>query len=498
MATSAKAAYAALEPSDVLNKHDWLFRQGWVDEFADEIEGVEPIDFEERDRRIQKLRIDALREILAHYGVDGILDMAARGKAARQIGWLTANALLTEAELQEFLRNAFLRIASAGNIAYQFKGVIAGAMLSVVDDQKRERVLNGAIWDFSDDAKAHLLVLAPFRKSTWNLVDTLDTTVQSIYWEQVAPDWINDSDVENNEAIGRLLKAGRPRAAFSCARYKPEGVDPTMLFRLLTEIAQGGQDQPEEDKLAEYDIEKAFRHIHESTGLTLDQKAGLEFAYLEVLARPWDRRPGYGIPNLQIYIEAHPELFVQAIVWLYKRKDGAIDPAELLPPSDRAAGMAERGHKLLQALSYIPGHNDLGELEVNRLAKWISTVRKSCSDLSRAEVADVCIGKLLSHAPVGDDGVWPCGPVRDVLEAIESEPMARGAQTGVYNSRGAHWRGEGGNQERELAEKYRNWAQALRVSHPFVASKLLMALANTYEREASHEDTNAGIRRRTR
>ncbi len=71
--------------------------------------------------------------------------------------------------------------------------------------------------------------------------------------------------------------------------------------------------------------------------------------------------------------------------------------------------MAERGYKLLEALNYIPGHNDLGELEANRLSKWIATVRKSCSHLNRAEVADVCIGKLLSHAPVGDDGVWPCG-----------------------------------------------------------------------------------------
>ena len=74
----------------------------------------------------------------------------------------------------------------------------------------------------------------------------------------------------------------------------------------------------------------------------------------------------------------------------------------------------------------------------------------------------------------------------------------QGAHTGVYNSRGAHWRGEGGDQERELAEKYRRWGKALQVSHPFVASKLLMGLAKTYEQEAIREDTEAGIRRRLR
>lgn len=72
----------------------------------------------------------------------------------------------------------------------------------------------------------------------------------------------------------------------------------------------------------------------------------------------------------------------------------------------------------------------------------------------------------------------------------------RGAHTGVYNSRGVHWRGEGGEQERVLAEKYRGWGRELQISHPFVASKLLIALAKTYDYEAKREDTEADIQRR--
>jgi hypothetical protein len=237
--------------------------------------------------------------------------------------------------------------------------------------------------------------------------------------------------------------------------------------------------------------------LNKSPTLTLDQKAGLEFAYIEVLARPWDSR-GYGIPNLERYIEVHPELFIQAVAWTYKRRDGASDPAEFQVPPERVNAMAERGYKLLKAIERIPGHNDLGELKADRLAKWIATVRQSCTELGRADVADTCIGKVLSCAPVGQDGVWPCEPVRDVMEDIQSESMMSSAHTGVYNSRGAHFRGEGGDQERELARKYRKWGEALQVSHPFVAAKLLMELAETYDRDASREDTEAGIRRRLR
>jgi hypothetical protein len=160
--------------------------------------------------------------------------------------------------------------------------------------------------------------------------------------------------------------------------------------------------------------------------------------------------------------------------------------------------MAERGYKLLEAIERIPGHDEMGVLKAENLAKWIATVRQSASELSRADVADTCIGTLLSHSPVGDDGVWPCEPVRKVMEDLQSEPIMRGAHTGVYNSRGAHWRGEGGDQERQLAAKYRTWAQALQSSYPYVASVLLMGMVRTYEAEANREDTEAGIRRRMR
>src|SRR4029077_12680623 len=45
LVAAAKAAYAALEPSDILNKHAWLFREGWVDESAGEIEDIQKMDF---------------------------------------------------------------------------------------------------------------------------------------------------------------------------------------------------------------------------------------------------------------------------------------------------------------------------------------------------------------------------------------------------------------------------------------------------------------------
>lgn len=498
LATAGAAAYAALEPSDLLNKYAWLFRDGWVEESAEEIEDIESFDFDKRDERIRNLRTDALREILRHRGLAGILELSVRGRASWVIGALVASNVLSEQELHELLRLALAPILAGKDEVHAHKNLIGGALRAMPDDYKRDATLKTVAASLPEEETAQLLILAPFGKSTWKLVDTLGKAAQAKYWCEVIPGWLHENDAENNEAVERLLKAKRPRAAFSCVKYHPEKLDVQVLFRVLSEMAQGGNDEPSQYMLEHYHVEKAFEPLNSSPALTLDQKAGLEFAYLDALARPWSRRDSYGIPNLERYVEAHPELFVQAIAWTFKRKDGVTDPAEFQIPPERIKIMAERGYKLLEAIERIPGHNELGELEAAHLAQWITTVRHEGNALGRADIADICIGKLLSHAPVGKDGVWPCEPVRDVMEDVQSEPLMSGARTGIYNSRGVHARGEGGDQERDLAEKYRKWSQALQVSHPFVATRLLLDLAKTYEHEASREDTEAGIRRRLR
>jgi len=495
----AKEAYAALEPKDLLNKHAWLFRDAWIEESADEIEDIERIDFEKREERIQKMRVDAMREIYGQCGFAGLLELAERGNVSWQIGALAARDLLSEEEFRKFIRLALQPILENKESVHPYKNLIAGALRAVPDDVKREQILRAVAADLAEEDIVRLLLLAPFSKSTWKLVDALGEAVRVKYWTDVVPELFRNSDEENNQGVEQLLKTGRPRAAFSCVRFHPEKVDPQVLFRILSDLAKGGNDRPGEYTLEHYNVEQAFKHLDSSPLLTLEQKAGLEFAFIDALARRWDKRANsYGIPNLERYVEAHPELFVQAVAWRYKRNDGGADPAEIQAPPERVKDMAERGYKLLDAIGRIPGYDDLGVLKADRLGKWIATVRKSCAELSRTEIADLWLGELLANAPVGEDGVWPCEPVRQVMEDIQSETMMRGAHTGVYNSRGVVSRGEGGDQERQLADKYRKWGQALQFSHPFVASKLLMKLVKTYAGEAGHHDTEAGIRRRMR
>ena len=73
----------------------------------------------------------------------------------------------------------------------------------------------------------------------------------------------------------------------------------------------------------------------------------------------------------------------------------------------------------------------------------------------------------------------------------------RGFIIGTQDARGVVTRhpGEGGDQERTLAAKYRDWAQQIAYEYPHVGS-ILERIADCYERDAGRQDTDANLQRR--
>jgi addiction module HigA family antidote len=491
--SEAKAAYSALEPASLLRKHDWLFRKTWVEESADEL-AEDDLDFEAREKRIEALRVSALSAILSEHGIAGIIALAEMGEASFQIGRLLPKHLLDKRAQLDLLATTLQ--ASDFDESFAKKNLVCGVVHGVEDPTERVNLLVESKQLLPPAVFTSLLLLAPFRRGTWQLVDELADGLQARYWTEILPDWIREAEDETREAVNRLLKWQRPRAAFACVKFKFDTVGPEILVRLLTEMAKGGSDKPGQYQLDQHYIEKAFKLIDKSPLVLLEQKAGLEFAYIDLVSPAWERRKESSIPNLEKYVEGHPELFVQAIVWAFRRDDDGEDPQEWKVPPERTEEFATRGYKLLQALGRMPGHDELGVLQVDKLASWVKSVRETCAKLGRLDIADECIGKLLSKAPIGLDGIWPCEVVRQVMEDVHSKNMMNGAHVGLYNSRGATWRGEGGAQERALAEKYRPWANALQYSHPFLSSQLLMEMVKTYHHEATQEDIEAAIRKR--
>ena len=101
---------------------------------------------------------------------------------------------------------------------------------------------------------------------------------------------------------------------------------------------------------------------------------------------------------------------------------------------------------------------------------------------------------MLAYSPADPDGTWPCTPVRDVIELTRSLSVERGMFLAVLNKRGPTWRRptDGGIQERDLPQSYRNLSKSLRLEWPRT-SALLEQVAKSLEHQgAESDDDRAG------
>ena len=143
-------------------------------------------------------------------------------------------------------------------------------------------------------------------------------------------------------------------------------------------------------------------------------------------------------------------------------------------------------------LRLLPGLMEDGSVDVETLSTWVNEARRMCRERGREDIGDQQIGQMLANAPVGEDGVWPCEPVCDLLDDLASRHIGIGFTIGKSNLRGVTTRGvfDGGGQEKSLADKYRQDVAKIGARWPFTA-QLLRQLAASYEVEARREDQQA-------
>lgn len=482
----ARAAYALLAPHDIVVRHHWLFAANWVEESSDELED-EDFDYNKRDERIRNLRVEALREVWTLRGVEGVKAVLAASGAAFTVGWHLADGVIETAGAAEFLKSCLALHDST--IIDKMDELVSGFLRKMDADPRRE-ARRCLIATLPPPQVCRLLKCSPFERETWLDVDSQQPEVREQYWREVGPTWMMKDSPDLNEMVDRMLEAKRPRAAFLSVHFSLEELETSRLKRLMQEIATCASESTGTYQVDSYYISSAL-DILQGRGLTEEEMGRLEFLYIRALDHSQ-----HGIPSLERQLSKSPSLFIEALALTFKRDDGGEDPPEWrVDKLQNKEAVWSAMYALLDKMKRFPGTRDDGTVSTQELRAWITEVRSLCLKYGRVKIGDQRIGQILSGPMKGGDGIWPCEAVREVLEEIGSPDIAIGMGVGVYNSRGVHARGEGGDQERDIANKYRSWSRQLVFDFPYVAD-LVEQIAATYDREAAREDSQAAIRRR--
>ena len=486
-----REAYSLLAPNDLVTRHLWLFAQHWVDESGEEME-AEEFDFHKREARVSALRKAALGEIWHDAGYDGVMRLCALGDASSVIGRHLADGVIAPTLWQDSLD----RMAGEGTLGAELKvdNLIAG-FLGCLDVETRRKMINALIKGYTEtnaaDKAIRVLKCAPFRAETWTHLDVFPEEWRRRYWSEAYVRWEGQNESEINTLVDCLLEVHRPRAAFNAVHMDFDKVETKRLETLLRAVAISSTEPAGRFQFSQYEVSQAFKSLAARNDSPRDKLIQLEFMYIDALDHS-----DYGIPSLECELSSSPQLFMQLIAMICRRKDDGEDPAEWrIPDEERRRAVANSAYSVLRRVKRVPGTNDQGEIDPVALCKWITETSALGRTYGRGEIVDEKIGELLGRSLPGPDGGWPCDAVCQALDSLASQRIAEGLSIGRRNSRGVYCRGDGGDDERAIAAQYRAWSNAVRFQYPFTA-RCLEDLARTYDREGVWHDTEANVRKR--
>ena len=482
--SKARDIYDELEPSDIVWKHAWLFKNSWVENSWEDIHDDEH-DFEARDVRIAKQRRAAVEAVLAQEGVPGAVRLALSGSASHLVGNNLAQIMSSEEDQLAFIRRIIGDPEFLASTKLQF--LLDGFFYSL-GDEKAVGFIDRLRGELSDEQLVRLFCLCRFGQTAWDAVYASSPAVSEGYWKAVSAHWARQTEDELRYAVTKLIEARRGLTALQFVHLDLKSIESEQLYEILQALPRSDEAERGASSIDRHSVEEAFKILNSRGTIGRERMASLEFLYLEVFR--FDR--GH-IPNLEAEVNDNPSLFCEAIRMAYRGKDDRRDVE--LTEEQKAA--ARNAHTFIDALSSVPGVDEHGVIQVEKLKEWIIEARRISEPTGHRAMLDYQIGEILAHAPLAEDGSWPCEPVREAVNDLYSVEMERGITIGRYNARGATWRGEGGAQERELADQYEGWAKACEFEHPRMA-RILREMVRKYIAEAEWQDNEAMIRRRMR
>jgi excisionase family DNA binding protein len=466
-----EAVASRMEPVGVSERHARLF------EWHPDLPGVDRHDHMAYRQALEDQRAQAVREILETTGIDGLDQLAAESRLPDHVGATAADVagddiatdllarLGTEGKLGELARGWAWRMAATRGQTW----------ITATADQ---------IGALPSEGQISFLLALPARRETWDLADRFDSDIRAAFWKAMRPWAEKASDLEH--LVERLLEHGRPWAAIDLLAMKCVANDSVahpsieLVERLLRAAVEVDPKSDPQADVSGYEIGALLDYL-ERAGADARTMVELEWTYFSALDHT-------RVPTaLYAALAEDPQLFVELLSRVYRGKSQRRRDLD-----ENETAQAHRAWEVLTNWRTLPGQKEDGAVDAEALHAWVKKARLLLSEADRTDIGDEQIGQLLSGSLPGADGAWPAEAVREVIEMVGSKELDSGLYIGRMNSRGITSRGpyDGGDQERALAATYRQWAREVKPQWPRTA-RVLLQLADSYERDARREDAAA-------
>ena len=460
------------QPEDPLLVNTWLF-----DDWMPDVPG-KSADADDPMAAIDSARHEAVREIADSSGMQGLVELAKKVKLPQHVAAASRTLELPRDKLLELMR---LAIDGGGSIDTVCAMVIAEGVARFGEVWVSYVHATIADKNVEPERVARLLTALDETRETWDIVRSFGDLVNDDYWKQKHSFSVAGNVEDLLFAVENYVSRGRPMAAIETSSHRLVDVPSDLLMHLLDlAVSEINASQGQCGTMTVYYIERVFDEIEKRPDVSPEELAKREFAFLPCFSH---RKKPLTLHRLMVQ---SPDLFMDAICAVFKRASGEVE--EL---SDGSKRLAMASYELLEGLQILPGQ-DNENIDLDVLSKWCFEVRQLAEKMDRKAITDQRIGHLLAHAPLSPvDHAWPHESVRNVIERLASDDVERGISIERHNMRGVYSKaiGEGGDQERALAQQTRDWANTM-PEFPRTAA-MLFRISDAWIRDAEQVDIHA-------
>ncbi|WP_263350006.1 helix-turn-helix domain-containing protein [Acidicapsa acidisoli] len=472
-----ESIYGQFSPSDPILQRSWLFGNG-----VPLLSGRDQ-DWRRREKELMELQQQAVQALIRDHGMDALYRLVSLAENPFQVGLAYGLIASSKADADQALLNTLGGAAPGG------RGFVKGLAAARFHEEKEawaRNILEAAVMKgLPEAAIVELLLALPSQRSTWDSAAALGDSIKASYWKDTTFFVHNQSTDDMEYAITQMVAADRAPEVVEGIASDSSAIGTETILRVLhaatgDPLPTGGNDAV----MFQWGVAHLFTQLETDSAVSEDEIALLEWQYLAVLEH--SERPA---KMLHRFMSSRPQFFVEVLSAVFRASSREASPDYTPTPQEKA--VASQAWRLLESWGQLPGE-DKGEIDASVLEEWVEAAHRLAVQAERGAIGDEYIGKLLSHSPAGRDGVWPHPTVRDVIETMRNSKLETGIIIGVHSSRGVTSRGmlDGGNQERDIAQRYKGWAESTKLDYPRT-SAMLREIARSYETHARDFDDEA-------
>ena len=429
-------------------------------------------NYEEQRKALDKKRQEAVRKIITASGVDGIIEFARSAASVWKVG--VALGVVGDPKVEAALLPTHL-LSSDPKLQRLTASFVRGRFWAKgwdwVDTVELQR------WE--DEEKIAFLSLLPFTRETWVRAERLLAAKQPAYWNKTSAESYEPNAADLVFAAERLLEYGRTQAALQClerATHEKQTTPTDLVIRALRENL-GSKEPP--NTMDQHALIELINWLQGNSETDPEKLFQIEWSYLPLLGRYSGGSP----KTLARRLSEDPNFFCEVIRAVFRSKQEKKPEGE---PSEERKTIAENAYRLLADWHRPPGCTKEGQFDEAAFKDWLTAVKHSTQESGHFEVAMSQLGQVLAYSPADPDGLWIHKAVADALNAKDAEAMRSGFRCELFNMRGTHGF-TAGKEEREIAAKYREKAEAVENAGYHRLARSLRKVAESYEYDAERE-----------